>query len=169
MKQKKKVKSRRRSIHTGDITREIAMARAAGRVHGPFMTTCSACGRRYWPDKKEEHLEVCGKPAVQPLPLRVVAGQKPVLKTHSPERPTQSKPRPVAAGSRSRRPAPSQPSLPRMRICPDCGTFSADMSRHMKESHGLIFHICPHCRAESTATSPGPVNCRVCRRSSLAC
>ena len=66
MKQKKKVKSRRRSIHTGDITREIAMARAAGRVHGPFMTTCSACGRRYWPDRKEEHLEVCGKPEVQP-------------------------------------------------------------------------------------------------------
>jgi hypothetical protein len=46
----------RRGVHIGDITREIAIAKAMSRAHGPFMQTCTACGERYWPNEKEGHL-----------------------------------------------------------------------------------------------------------------
>jgi hypothetical protein len=39
-----------------DQTQEIAMAKAACKVRGPFMVTCAACGGRYWPEDKEDHL-----------------------------------------------------------------------------------------------------------------
>ncbi|HEY1719441.1 MAG TPA: hypothetical protein VGH42_14270 [Verrucomicrobiae bacterium] len=38
-----------------DQTIEIARAKVKIPL-GPHKVTCSACGERYWPDKKEEHL-----------------------------------------------------------------------------------------------------------------
>src|SRR6266496_6781988 len=52
-------KKRRGWPRLGDITREIAISKALTRVHGPFMKTCTACGERYWPDKKEKHIAHC--------------------------------------------------------------------------------------------------------------
>jgi hypothetical protein len=39
-----------------DQTQEIALAKGGSKVRGPFMATCSACGGRYWPGDKENHL-----------------------------------------------------------------------------------------------------------------
>jgi hypothetical protein len=39
-----------------DQTEEIAAAKGGSKVRGPFMVTCSACGDRYWPEDKEDHL-----------------------------------------------------------------------------------------------------------------
>jgi hypothetical protein len=62
-----KKKHRRRGAYIGDITREIARAKAASRVHGPFMATCTACGERYWPDHREEHQLHCKPPNIHTL------------------------------------------------------------------------------------------------------
>jgi hypothetical protein len=39
-----------------DQTVEIAKAKGNAKIRGPFKVTCGACGERYWPDDKEEHL-----------------------------------------------------------------------------------------------------------------
>jgi hypothetical protein len=39
-----------------DQTQEIALSKASSKVRGPLMDTCSACGERYWPKDKQEHL-----------------------------------------------------------------------------------------------------------------
>lgn len=56
---KKRHSPKRRSVYAGDLTREIARARATGRAQGPFMETCSACGQRYWPDRRDDHMQHC--------------------------------------------------------------------------------------------------------------
>jgi len=40
----------------GDQTEDIAYAKASNKVRGPLMDTCTACGERYWPEDKEDHL-----------------------------------------------------------------------------------------------------------------
>jgi len=52
-------------IPIGDATHEIAISKAISRVHGPFLVTCTACGKRYWPDEKEEHLIWCRPSKIQ--------------------------------------------------------------------------------------------------------
>ena len=46
----------------GNLTNEIARSIAASKVRGPFKVACSACGLYYWPDEREEHVEVCCPP-----------------------------------------------------------------------------------------------------------
>jgi ribosome-binding protein aMBF1 (putative translation factor) len=43
----------------GNLTAEIARSKAMAKVRGPFMRVCSACGKYYQPDKKEEHSKIC--------------------------------------------------------------------------------------------------------------
>jgi hypothetical protein len=38
------------------LTKEIARSKAISKVRGPFLVACTACGKYYDPDKKEEHL-----------------------------------------------------------------------------------------------------------------
>jgi hypothetical protein len=38
-----------------DQTRAIARSKAICKARGPFMVTCCACGKRYWPEEKEHH------------------------------------------------------------------------------------------------------------------
>jgi hypothetical protein len=51
------VMRRQRGVSAG--ANPIAMHDPCRKAHGPFMSTCSACGELYWPDRREEHAEVC--------------------------------------------------------------------------------------------------------------
>jgi methionyl-tRNA synthetase len=51
----------------GNLTAEIARSKAMAKVRGPFLSACSACGKYYQPDKKEEHSKVC-RPRIVHLP-----------------------------------------------------------------------------------------------------
>ena len=51
----------------GNLTAEIARSKALAKVRGPFMSVCSACGKYYQPEKKEEHSKVC-HPRIVHLP-----------------------------------------------------------------------------------------------------
>lgn len=39
-----------------DQTQEIALAKGGGKVRRPIMVICNACGGRYFPEDKENHL-----------------------------------------------------------------------------------------------------------------
>lgn len=39
-----------------ELTQAIRISKACLKPRGPFLQTCSACGRRYWPADKENHL-----------------------------------------------------------------------------------------------------------------
>lgn len=64
-------------LSVGQLTKNIARAKAMTKVRGPFRVACSACGQYYWPNKQEEHLAVCRPPKTPPIqtkpvrPLRV--------------------------------------------------------------------------------------------------
>ena len=51
-------------LSVGQLTNKIARAKAMAKVRGPFRVACSACGKYYWPDRREEHLRVCKPPKV---------------------------------------------------------------------------------------------------------
>ena len=53
-----------RPFKIGNLTNEIARAKAANKARGPFQVACQVCGELYWPSKKEEHLAVCQPPEV---------------------------------------------------------------------------------------------------------
>ena len=67
----------------GDQTADIAYSKASMKVRGPLRDTCSACGERYWPEDREDHLaNNCFPPKIhlgepiKPPPTQPSAGEK---------------------------------------------------------------------------------------------
>jgi hypothetical protein len=115
-----------------DITREIAISKAMTRVHGPFLQTCTACGERFWPDKKEEHLARCHPPPahIQPAAASNTQPLRPRV------RPNQYRPTPKPQSLlQAEANVLALVRAKGKKTCPFCGKTKKDLRVHMLAKH----------------------------------
>jgi hypothetical protein len=123
---------RRRWPRVLDITREIAISKAAMRVRGPFLQTCSACGQRFPADKKEEHLAHCHPPAVHIPQTGTTAARPPKIRTRpNSYRPT-PKPKPLALAENKLLALVRAKGI---QTCPFCGKQKKGLRSHLFAKH----------------------------------